>query len=134
MPSGLSTRRAAPCRNWNSATSTRVAANKDANLPVFLAAIDDGYDLMSIVPSCVLMYRQEIPLLFPDDEDVAAGQGGVLRPVRIPRCARRRDGLANLDFKQPLGKVAYHAACHQRVQPIGQRTREFLALVPDTEG
>ena len=47
--------------------------------------------------------------------------------------ARNRDGLANVDFANPLGKVAYHAACHQRVQPIGQRTREFLSLVPDTE-
>lgn len=109
-----------------------VAANKDANLPVFLAAIDDGYDLMSIIPSCVLMYRQEIPLLFPDDEDVARVKTAFFDPFEY-LVARRRDGLANLDFKQPLGKVAYHAACHQRVQAIGQRTREFLALVPDTE-
>jgi len=28
--------------------------------------------------------------------------------------------------------VAYHAACHQRVQNIGQKTREVLSLVPDT--
>ncbi|MYD98094.1 MAG: Fe-S oxidoreductase [Gammaproteobacteria bacterium] len=109
-----------------------VAANKDANLPVFLAAIDDGYDLMSIIPSCVLMYRQEIPLLFPDDEDVARVKTAFFDPFEY-LVARRRDGLANLDFKHPLGKVAYHAACHQRVQAIGQRTREFLALVPDTE-
>lgn len=109
-----------------------VAANKDANLPVFLAAIDDGYDLMSIIPSCVLMYRQEIPLLFPDDDDVARVKAAFFDPFEY-LVARRRDGLANLDFKQPLGKVAYHAACHQRVQAIGQRTREFLALVPDTE-
>ncbi len=109
-----------------------VAANKDANLPVFLAAIADGYDLMSIVPSCVLMYRQEIPLLFPDDEDVARVKAAFFDPFEY-LVSRRRDGLANLDFKQPLGKVAYHAACHQRVQAIGQRTREFLALVPDSE-
>ena len=37
------------------------------------------------------------------------------------------------DFVEPLGVVAYHAACHQRVQNIGQKTREFLSLVPDTE-
>ncbi|MCE2423521.1 MAG: hypothetical protein J4F45_00195, partial [Pseudomonadales bacterium] len=109
-----------------------VAANKDANLPVFLAAIADGYDLMSIVPSCVLMYRQEIPLLFPDDDDVGRVKAAFFDPFEY-LVSRRRDGLANLDFKQPLGKVAYHAACHQRVQAIGQRTREFLALVPDSE-
>ena len=37
------------------------------------------------------------------------------------------------DFQQPLGKVAYHVACHQRVQNIGMKTREFLSLIPDTE-
>ena len=109
-----------------------VAANKDANLPLFLDAIDDRCDLMSIVPSCTLMYRQELPLLFPDDDDVARVGGAFFDPFEY-LVLRRRDGLANVDFKDSLGKVAYHAACHQRVQAIGQRTREFLSLVPDTE-
>ena len=109
-----------------------VAANKDANLPLFLDAIENGYQLMSIVPSCTLMYRQELPLLFPDDEDVARVAAAFFDPFEY-LVLRRRDGLANVDFKVPLGKVAYHAACHQRVQAIGQRTREFLSLVPDTE-
>ena len=109
-----------------------VAANKDANLPLFLDAVAEGCDLMSIVPSCTLMYRQELPLLFPGDEAVAQVGAAFFDPFEY-LVLRRRDELANLDFKVPLGKVAYHAACHQRVQAIGQRTREFLALVPDTE-
>ncbi len=109
-----------------------VAKNKDRNLPRFLEAIDAGCDLMSIVPSCTLMYRQELPLLFPDDADVARVAAGFFDPFEY-LVARNRDGLANVDFPNSLGKVAYHAACHQRVQPIGQRTREFLSLVPDTE-
>ena len=36
-------------------------------------------------------------------------------------------------FKQSLGNVSYQVACHQRVQNIGLRTRDILALVPDTE-
>lgn len=109
-----------------------VATNKEANLPLFLDAIANGYELMSIVPSCTLMYRQELPLLFPDDDDVARVCAAFFDPFEY-LVLRRRDGLANVDFKEPLGKVAYHAACHQRVQAIGQRTREFLSLVPDTE-
>ena len=109
-----------------------VAAKMDANLPIFLDAIADGYDVMSIVPSCTLMYRQELPLLFPDDADVARVRAAFFDPFEY-LVLRRRDDLANLDFRVPLGKVAYHAACHQRVQAIGQRTREFLSLVPDTE-
>ena len=109
-----------------------VAARKDANLPVFAQAVADGYDLMSVIPSCTLMYRQELPLLFPDDERLAAVSAAFFDPFEY-LLARHRDGLARTDFSHPLGKVAYHAACHQRVQAIGQRTREFLSLVPDTE-
>ena len=109
-----------------------VAGMKDANLPVFVDAVESGYDLMSIVPSCTLMYRQEIPLLFPDDEQVARVRAAFFDPFEY-LMARHRDGLANVDFAASLGKVAYHAACHQRVQAIGQRTREFLSLIPDTE-
>ena len=109
-----------------------VAAKKDANLPLFLAAIDAGCDLLSIVPSCTLMYRQEMPLLFPDDEQVAKVRAAFFDPFEY-LLLRHREGLVATDFPNPLGKVAYHAACHQRVQAIGQRTREFLSLIPNTE-
>ena len=46
---------------------------------------------------------------------------------------RHKEGGLATDFKQPLGKVAYHAACHQRVQNIGPKTKEALSLVPGTE-
>jgi len=46
---------------------------------------------------------------------------------------RHKAGLANTDFKHPLGKVAYHVACHQRVQNFGMKTRDFLQLIQDTE-
>ena len=109
-----------------------VAERKEANLPVFATAVSAGYDLMSIVPSCTLMYRQEMPLLFPNDDQVAQVGAAFFDPFEY-LMARHRDGLLNTDFANALGKVVYHAACHQRVQAIGQRTRELLALVPDTE-
>jgi Fe-S oxidoreductase len=37
------------------------------------------------------------------------------------------------DFKQPLGKIAYHVPCHLRVQNMGLKTREELLLVSGTE-
>jgi len=46
---------------------------------------------------------------------------------------RNRDGLLRTDFKTPLGKVSYHIPCHLRVQNMGQKTRELLELVPQTE-
>jgi Fe-S oxidoreductase len=46
---------------------------------------------------------------------------------------RHKAELVDQKFSQPLGKVAYHVACHQRVQNFGMKTREFLNLIPDTE-
>jgi Fe-S oxidoreductase len=46
---------------------------------------------------------------------------------------RHKEGKLNTDFKQKLGKVAYHVACHQRVQNMGMKTRDVLQLIPDTE-
>jgi glycerol-3-phosphate dehydrogenase subunit C len=110
----------------------QVAAQKDKNVPTFLKAIADGYDIVAPIPSCVLMYKQEVPLMFPDDADVQAVKQAFFDPFEY-LSLRHRAGLLNTMFKQPLGKLAYHAACHQRVQNIGQRTREVLSLVPDTE-
>jgi hypothetical protein len=41
--------------------------------------------------------------------------------------ARDKDGLLQTDFKQPLGNVSYHVACHLRVQNVGQKTARDAA-------
>jgi Fe-S oxidoreductase len=46
---------------------------------------------------------------------------------------RHQAGLLKTEFRNPLGKVAWQAACHQRVQNIGPKTRDVLQLVPGTE-
>ena len=43
---------------------------KDANIPNLAKLVDEGYDIIAPVPSCALMFRQELPLMFPDDADV----------------------------------------------------------------
>ena len=105
---------------------------KDANLPSFLEAIDAGYDLMSPIPSCVLMYKQEVPLMFPDDPDVARVKAAFFDPFEY-LMLRHKANLIRTDFAQTLGTIAYHVACHQRVQNIGMKTRDFMALIPDTQ-
>ena len=47
-----------------------VEALKEANIPLLAGLVDQGYDLTAPIPSCVLMYKQEHPLLFPDDPAV----------------------------------------------------------------
>ena len=105
---------------------------KDANIPVLAKLVDEGWDIMAVVPSCVLMFKQELPLMFPDDPQVQKVKQHIFDPFEY-LMLRHKNGKLNTDFKQPLGKVAYHAACHQRVQNVGQKTRELLALVPDSD-
>jgi Fe-S oxidoreductase len=108
-----------------------VKAAKDANIPVLKRLIDEGWDIVAMVPSCVLMFKQELPLMFPEDPDVQAVKAHIYDPFEY-MMLRHKHGKLNTDFKTSLGSVVYQASCHQRVQNIGQKTREVLALVPDT--
>ena len=104
---------------------------KEANVPVLAKLVDEGFDIVAPVPSCVLMFKQELPLMFPEDEAVAKVRAGIFDPFEY-LAQRHREGLLRTDFRHSLGTVSYHAACHQRVQNIGSKTRDVLALVPDT--
>jgi len=84
------------------------------------------------VPSCTLMFKQELPLMFPHDEDVRAVRDAMYDPFEY-FVARRRDGLMKTEFPRPLGKVAYHVPCHSRVQKGAMKTSEALGSVPGTE-
>jgi Fe-S oxidoreductase len=109
-----------------------VRAAKDANLPILEKLVDEGWDIVAPIPSCVLMFKQELPLIFPDDAAVQRVKERMFDPFEY-LMIRHKHGKLDTDFKQPLGTVAYHAACHQRVQNVGQKTREVLSLVPDTK-
>ena len=104
----------------------------EQNTPLLLAEIEQGYDIISLVPSCVLMYKQELPLLFDDNQDLKKIKQHIFDPFEF-LSYREDKGLLNKDFKKSLGKIAYQVACHQRVQNIGPKTKELLELVPDTE-
>jgi Fe-S oxidoreductase len=108
-----------------------VAAAKETNIPVLARLVDAGWDLTALIPSCVLMFKQELPLMFPDDPEVQKVKNAFYDPFEY-LMLRHREGRLDTDFKKPLGKVAYHAACHQRVQNIGPKTKEALSLVPGT--
>ncbi len=104
---------------------------KDENIPVLAALVDAGWDIVAPVPSCVLMFKQELPLMFPDDEAVQKVKAAIFDPFEY-LMLRHKEGKLLTDFKGGLGTVAYHVACHQRVQNFGLKTKDVLELVPDT--
>ena len=105
---------------------------KNRNIPALAAYARQGYAILAPVPSCALMFKQELPLMYPDDPDTLAVREAMWDPFEY-FVARRKDGLLKTDFKQGLGKVSYHIPCHARVQNMGQKTREMLEAVPGTE-
>ncbi len=105
---------------------------KDRNIPHLLRLAREGYAILAAIPSCTLMFKQELPLLFPQDVDVQTVRDAMWDPFEY-LIDRHRDGLLKTDFKQPLGRVSYHVPCHGRVQNIGRRTEQMLKLLPETD-
>jgi glycerol-3-phosphate dehydrogenase subunit C len=108
-----------------------VAEYKAVNIPELKGLIDQGFDIVAPIPSCVLMFKQELPLMFPDDADVQAVRARIFDPFEY-LWLRHEAGMLRTDFTGVLGKLSYHVPCHLRVQNIGLKTRDVLRLVPDT--
>ncbi len=109
-----------------------VSKAKDHNIKILARLVDDGWDIVTPVPSCTLMFKQELPLMFPNEADVIKVQQAMFDPFEYLMLRYKADKLKT-NFKTPLGKISYHVACHQRVQRIGMKTRGILQLIPDTE-
>jgi len=108
-----------------------VNSSKEANIPVLHKYAQEGYAILSAVPSCTLMFKQEIPLMYPDDAAVQQVKDAMWDPFEY-LMARKRDGLLKTEFPQKLGNVSYQIPCHGRVQNIGRKTEEMLKMIPDT--
>jgi Fe-S oxidoreductase len=108
-----------------------VESLKQKNIPGLARLAREGYAILTPIPSCTLMFKQELPLMFPDDAEVQAVKEAMFDPFEY-FVLRAKDGLLKRDFKAKLGKVAYHIPCHSRVQNVGQKTREMLEMIPET--
>ena len=102
------------------------------NLPKFKKYSDLGYYIIAPIPSCVLMYKQELPLLFPENDDLIKVSESFRDPFEFLNILNNQ-GLLNLNFTNELGDVSYQVACHQRVQNLGMLTKKILELVPGTK-
>jgi len=108
-----------------------VSELKEKNIPGMAKLAREGYAILTPIPSCTLMFKQELPLMFPDEADVQLVKDAMFDPFEY-FVLRAKDGLLKKDFKAKLGKVSYHIPCHSRVQNVGQKTREMLQMIPDT--
>jgi glycerol-3-phosphate dehydrogenase subunit C len=94
--------------------------------------IDDGYDVIALVPSCALMLKFEWPLILPDDENVGRLARSTSDVSEYIVAIARNEGLAG-GMKPIGGGVAVHIACHARAQNMGQKAAEMLRLLPEAD-
>ena len=102
-----------------------------ANIPVLARYAREGWAIVSAIPSCTLMFKQELPLMFAADADTQLVKEAMFDPFEY-FIARHKDGLLKTDFKAALGTVSYHIPCHGRVQNIGKKTEEMFKLIGQT--
>jgi Fe-S oxidoreductase len=100
------------------------------NLASLGRAVAAGYDVVVPGPTCSRMLKQEYPLLVPGEETMRVAS----RVYDLGEYLMRlhAEGKLDREFKRTLGKVAYQAPCHLRVQEIGFKSRDLLRLVPGT--
>ena len=100
------------------------------NLESLGRAVAAGYDVVVPGPTCSRMLKHEYPRLVPGP----ATEQVVARVHDLSEYLVKLHGEGKLDrmFAAPLGRVAYHAPCHLRVQEIGFKARDVLLLVPGT--
>lgn len=107
----------------------KVAANARAVAAEMSPLIDEGYDIVALIPSCALMLKFEWPLIVPDDPLVAKLAKATFDAseyvVDIHKKHGLAPGLAELD-----GGVSVHFACHARAQNMGPKAAEMLRLIP----
>lgn len=109
-----------------------VAENAEAVAGELAPWIDEGYDVVALVPSCALMLKFEWPLIVPDDANVKKLSEHTFDVSQYIVDIAKKEGLAA--GLSPLeGGVTLHVACHARAQNMGQKAAEMLRLLPEAD-
>jgi Fe-S oxidoreductase len=100
------------------------------NVASLTTHMNDGRKIIATNPSCSQMIRVEYPrLLGTDEAKKLAAQ--TMDPMEF-LAGLASQGKLKKDFKSGAGNISYHMPCHLRAQNVGYKTRDVLALLPDT--
>lgn len=101
------------------------------NVALLLPHVRKGRKVVVPGPTCGYTMKREWAEYVPEPEvkEVAAATLDLMEFLVTLGRAKTLD----LEFRNSLGKVAYHAACHLRAQKIGFPGAKVLGKVPDTD-
>lgn len=94
-----------------------------------LSWMNQGYVIVTPVPSCTFMMKDQWPLIFPDNLDLLS-----LSKVVMDVCdylVMLSDRLGLMPMTQELSeKIAIQLSCHARAQGVGHKAVELLKKIP----
>ena len=101
------------------------------NVASLLPHVRAGRKIVVPGPTCGYTMKKEWAVYVdtPETHEVAAATLDLMEFLD----GLRKQKLLATDFQRPLGKVAYHAACHLRAQKIAYPGMRILSRVPDTD-
>ena len=110
----------------------KVAENAQRTAAELLQHVEEGFDVIALVPSCALMLKFEWPLILPDSAEIQRLANATFDISEYVVDIARKEGLA--EGLSPLpGGVALHLACHARAQNMGPKAAEMLRLIPEAD-
>jgi len=104
----------------------------NANIEPLIKLVKDGYKLIAPIPSCVLMFKNELPMILSDNDDIKAISKAFYDPFEYLSLLIKNNQFDE-NFKAIDKDVLYQVACHQRVQNIGAHTKKILSLIPELD-
>ena len=106
-------------------------AKIEHNTALLLPYVRAGLEIVVPAPSCGMMMKREWREYVPTPEvaEVAAATLDMMEFLVV----LGKEKKLKREFKNGLGAVAYHAACHLRAQKIGFPGMRVLNIIPDTE-
>jgi Fe-S oxidoreductase len=116
---------------WHNGDMEGAVEAAGKNVADLLRHVNDGRTVVATNPTCSQMIRVEYPRLL-GTEDARQVAARTSDPMEfLARLATQ--GKLNRDFKTGAGQLNYHMPCHLRAQNVGYKTRDVLALLPDTK-
>jgi glycerol-3-phosphate dehydrogenase subunit C len=110
----------------------RVADGARKVSEALLPYVEEGYDVVALVPSCALMLKFEWPLLLPQDATVKRLAQATFDVSEYVVDIAKKEGLAP-GLQSLPGGVSLHLACHARAQNMGAKAAEMLRLLPEAD-
>jgi glycerol-3-phosphate dehydrogenase subunit C len=91
--------------------------------------VREGLEVVVPGPTCSYQLKHEFPAMLDSDDARLVAEHTLDLGEYVFKIAAAKD--LDRDFKNKMGRIAYHLPCHLKAQNIGFRSKQILGLVAD---